>query len=98
MSSSTPTTEPALTTDPAPTTDPVPTDPKRIAARLTPEELAVAEKALARYSLLDTSKDRLTMLREEICPKLLLLNTHLSAAAWGVRKSVSTYAAEETYI
>jgi len=92
MSSSTPTTEPTATTDP------VPTDLKRIAARLTPDELAVAEKALVRYSLLDTSKDRLAMLREEICPKLLLLNTHLSPAAWSIRKSVSTYAAEETYL
>lgn len=73
------------------TAAPVSTSPQPVAdLRLSPEELTICEEWITPYSVLETTEDRLKMLREAILPRLLKLNTGMPQDRWKVRKSVST--------
>jgi len=71
-----------------PTPQPV-TDLQRSSLKLSQEELKVCEKWIIPYSSLETSEDRLKMLRGSILPRLAKVNVGMAEEVWKPRKSVS---------
>ena len=82
-------TTPPGTTPPAPTAHQPATDPQGSPLRLSQEELKVCEKWIIPYSALETTDDRLKMLRGDILPRLAKVNTGMPEEIWKPRKSVS---------
>ena len=78
------------TAPPAPTTPPG-TDPQASPLRLSPEELKICKKWIVPYSILETTEDRLKMLRGAILPRLAKVNTGMPEEVWKPRKSVSIH-------
>lgn len=75
---------------PPATTAPQPvTDPQRSSLKLSQEELKVCEKWIIPYSALETSEDKLKMLRGSILPRLAKVNMGMAEEIWKPRKSVS---------
>jgi hypothetical protein len=74
---------------PTSTTPQPATDQQESSLKLTQEELKVCEKWVTPYTKLETSADRLKMLRERILPQLYLFNRELPNDAWKARKKVS---------
>lgn len=75
-------------TIPTPSTANAPIIPTALEFR--DDELEEVKKWTSRYSDL-RSKARFEMLKDDILPKLFLLNKHLSTLAWKERKAVSTH-------
>ena len=78
-------------TPPATTTPQPVTDPQRSSLKLSQEELKVCEKWIIPYSALETSEDKLKMLRGSILPRLAKVNTGMAEEVWEPRKSVSIH-------
>lgn len=80
---------PPASTVPPPTVPQPATDPQVSLLRLSPEELKICEKWITPYSALETTEDRLKMLRGAILPRLAKVNTGMPEEVWKPRKSVS---------